>query len=193
MYPSSLGGTRRPNRPQFEKTTSRDPLSSRGPLPLLKEVQEGRGSGSKRGRGPGLWCSSACMGPRSVLRASEKDLSGLLRRKLVSERGEGSRRVKTTPPLTPMPSKSIAIHLPFLSRCFCKSMPSSWQKLVHAPPDCITMQPLFVSQCCCRSIRVRGRWNTPTYAKVRVLWWAALLAQGFASILYRAHPEPSWT
>ena len=48
-----VGGTRvvvfpRPNRPEFEKAMSRDPLSSRDPLPLAlpKEVQKG-------GRGPG--------------------------------------------------------------------------------------------------------------------------------------------
>ena len=34
------------------------------------------------------------------------------------------RRVKLAP--HPGTLKSIAIHLPFLSRCFCKSMPSSW-------------------------------------------------------------------
>ena len=51
--PRLVGGTRlvvfpRPNRPQFERATSRDPLSSRDPLPLAlpKEVQKG-------GRGPG--------------------------------------------------------------------------------------------------------------------------------------------
>ena len=69
-----VGGTRlvvfpRPNRPQVEKATSRDPLSSRDPLPfpLPKEVQEvgggvpaGRGGpGSKGGSGPGSWYSSA--------------------------------------------------------------------------------------------------------------------------------------
>ena len=31
-------------------------------------------------------------------------------------------------PLTPILLKSIAIHLPFLLRYFCKSMPSSWQR-----------------------------------------------------------------
>ena len=38
----------RPNRPQFERATSRDPLSSRDPLPLAlpKEVQKG-GEGSR--------------------------------------------------------------------------------------------------------------------------------------------------
>ena len=33
-------------------------------FPLPKEVQEGGGPGRKEG--PGLWCSSACTGPRSV-------------------------------------------------------------------------------------------------------------------------------
>ena len=63
--------------------------------------------------------------------------------------------------LTPIHLESIAIHLPFLSRCFRKSMPSSWQKVVYTPPICITIRLPFVSRCFCRSIRVRGRWNTP--------------------------------
>ena len=33
--------------------------------------------------------------------------------------------------LTPMLLKGIAIQLPLLSRYFCKSMPSSWQKVVY--------------------------------------------------------------
>ena len=66
-------------------------------------------------------------------------------------------------PLTPRLLQSIAIHLPFLSRYFCKSMPSesSWQKVVHTPPICITIRLPFVSRYFCRSIRVRGRWDTP--------------------------------
>ena len=63
-------------------------------------------------------------------------------------------------PLTPILLKSIAIHLPFLSRCFGKSMPSSWQKVADTLPICITIQLPFVSRYLCRSIRVRGRWNT---------------------------------
>ena len=63
-------------------------------------------------------------------------------------------------PLPPILLKSIAIHLPLLSRCFCKSMPSSWQKAC-TPPVCITIRLPFVSRYFCRSIRVRGRWNTP--------------------------------
>ena len=69
-----VGGTRlvvfpRPNRPQFEKATSRDPLSSRDPLPLAPSQRgaeggegsrpEGGGPGSKGGRGPRSWYSSA--------------------------------------------------------------------------------------------------------------------------------------
>ena len=64
-------------------------------------------------------------------------------------------------PLTPILLKSIAIHLPFLSRYFCKSMPSSWQKVVYTPPICITIRLPFVSRYFCRSIRVTGRWGTP--------------------------------
>ena len=56
--------------------------------------------------------------------------------------------------------KSIAIHLPFLSRYFCKSMPSSWQKVVYTPPVCITIRLPFVSRYFCRSIRV-GVVGTP--------------------------------
>ena len=64
-------------------------------------------------------------------------------------------------PLTPILLKSIAIHLPCLSQLFCKRMPSSWQKVVHMPPICITTRLPFVSRYFCRSIRVRGRWHTP--------------------------------
>ena len=49
-------------------------------------------------------------------------------------------------PLTPIFLKNIAIHLPCLSRYFCKSMPSRRQKVVYTPPICI---------------RARGRWDTP--------------------------------
>ena len=64
-------------------------------------------------------------------------------------------------PLTLILLKSIAIRLPFLSRCFCKSMPFSWQRVVYTPPICIAIRLPFVSRYFCRSIRVRGRWNTP--------------------------------
>ena len=64
-------------------------------------------------------------------------------------------------PLTPILLKSIAIHLPFLSRYFCKNMPLSWQKVVYTPPICITIRLPFVSRYFCRSIRVRGRWDAP--------------------------------
>ena len=67
------------------------------------------------------------------------------------------RRVKPTP--DPNTLKSIAIHLPFLSRYFCKSMPSSWQKVVYTPPICITIRLPCVSRCFCGIIRVRGLWN----------------------------------
>ena len=72
-------------------------------------------------------------------------------------------------PLTLMLLKSIAIHLPFLSQYFCRNMPSSWQKVVYIyiQPSCISMPMIclqFVSRCLCRSIRVRGRWNTPKIA-----------------------------
>ena len=44
-------------------------------------------------------------------------------------------------------------------------MPSSWQKVVYTPPLCITIRLPFVSWYFCRSIRVRGRWNTPNRCK----------------------------
>ena len=50
-------------------------------------------------------------------------------------------------PLTPILLKNIAIHLPFPSRYFCKSMPSSWQKVVYTPSICITIRLPFVSRC----------------------------------------------
>ena len=53
------------------------------------------------------------------------------------------------------------VHLPFLPRYFRKSMPSPWQKVVCTPPIRITIQLPLVSRYFCRSIRVRGRWNTP--------------------------------
>ena len=56
----------------------------------------------------------------------------------VLESGELSR------PLTPILLKSTAIHLPFLLRCFYKSMASSWQKVENTPthdtaPTCIAI------------------------------------------------------
>ena len=49
-----------------------------------------------------------------------------------------------------------------------KNMPSSWQKVVYTPPICITIRLPFVSRCFCRSIGVRGRWDT----QESVQWWA---------------------
>ena len=63
--------------------------------------------------------------------------------------------------------KRIATHIPFISRCFCKSMPSPWQKVVYPPPICVTIRLPFVSRYFCRSIRVRGRWNTPNLSQRR--------------------------
>ena len=68
------------------------------------------------------------------------------------------RRVKSTP--DPNTFESIAMHLPFLSRYFCKSMPSSWQKVVYTPPIGITIRLPFVSRYFRRSIRLRGCWNS---------------------------------
>ena len=59
-------------------------------------------------------------------------------------------------------ARRVAIRLPFLSRYFFKSMPS-WQKVVYTPPICIAIRLPFVSRYLCRSIRVRGRWDTPKF------------------------------
>ena len=64
--------------------------------------------------------------------------------------------------LTPMLLKSIAMHLTFLPRYFCKSMPSSWQKVEHTPPICITIQLSFVS----RSAEVLGSGVAGTPPKI---------------------------
>ena len=60
-------------------------------------------------------------------------------------------------PLTAILSKSIMMHLPILSRYFCKSMP--WLEVAYTPPICITIRLPFVSRCFCRSIEVRGCWH----------------------------------
>ena len=52
------------------------------------------------------------------------------------------RRAQSTPILL----KGIAVHPPFVSLCFCKSMPSSWQKVVYMPPICIAIRLPFVSR-----------------------------------------------
>ena len=46
-------------------------------------------------------------------------------------------------------------------------MPSSWPKVVYIPPICITIRLPFVSRYFCRSIRFRGRRNTPNYCKLK--------------------------
>ena len=40
-------------------------------------------------------------------------------------------RLVSNPPLTPILLKSIAVHLPFLSQYFCKSVPRSRQQVVY--------------------------------------------------------------
>ena len=78
----------------------------------------------------------------------------------VGKQGHGNQSGESQRPLTLVLLENIAIHLPFLSQYFCKSMPSSWQKAVYTPPICITIRLPFVSRYFCRSIRVRDRWNT---------------------------------
>ena len=64
----------RPDRPQFEKAVSQDPVLSwdPSPCPFPERCREGGvperkgGPGSKGGRGPGSQCSSACAGPRRM-------------------------------------------------------------------------------------------------------------------------------
>ena len=68
-------------------------------------------------------------------------------------------RVKATP--DPDTFEKYRDTPPISMACFCKSMPSSWQKVVYTPPICITIRLPFVSRYFFRSIRVRGRWNTP--------------------------------
>ena len=67
--------------------------------------------------------------------------------------------------------KSIAIHLPFLSRYFCKSIALLLAESCiynYTPPICITIRLPFVSRYFCRSIRVRGRWGTAKKSKTKV-------------------------
>ena len=64
-------------------------------------------------------------------------------------------------PLTPIHVKKYRDTPPISIAYFCTSMPSSWQKVVYTPPICITIRLPFVSRYFCRSIRVRGRWDTP--------------------------------
>ena len=69
------------------------------------------------------------------------------------------RRVKSTP--DPDTFEKYRDTPPISMAYFCKSMPSSWQKVVYTPPICIAIRLPFVSRYFCRSIRVRGRWDTP--------------------------------
>ena len=96
-------------------------------------------------------------------------------------------------PLTPILFKSIAIYLPFLSRYFCKSLPSAWQEVVYTPPICITMRLPFVSReifaevlesepsrktCreCLSSNALKAGW--PRFGSVTVWGWNSLSGSG---------------
>ena len=68
------------------------------------------------------------------------------------------RRVESTP--DPNTFEKYRDTPPISMAYFCKSMPSSWQKVVYSPPICIAIRLPFVSRYFCRSIRVRGRWDT---------------------------------
>ena len=43
------------------------------------------------------------------------------------------------------------------------------------PPICITIRLPFVSRCFCRSVRVRGRWGTPNERCLPNLWFRILI------------------
>ena len=100
-------------------------------------------------------------------------------------------RVKSTPDPNTFekyrytPPISIAILLR-------KSAPSSWQKVVYTPPICITIRLPFVSRCFGRSIRVRGCWNTPKCSAIRFRKPLALALRHPSPLLTSIlSPEPS--
>ena len=71
------------------------------------------------------------------------------------------RRVESTP--HPNTFEKYRDTPPISMAYFCKSMPSSWHKMVYTPPICIAIRLPFVSWYFCRSIGVRGRWDTANY------------------------------
>ena len=81
------------------------------------------------------------------------------------ERGVQPRGIsgESNRPLTPIHVKKYRDTPPISMAYFCKCMPSLWQTVVYTPPICITIRLPFVSRYFCRSIRVRGRWDTPKY------------------------------
>ena len=64
-------------------------------------------------------------------------------------------------PLTPILLEKYRDTPPISIAIFWQNMPSSWQNVLYTPPICITIRLPFVSRYFFRSIRVRGRWNTP--------------------------------
>ena len=118
-------------------------------------VSEGVGF---RGVGPGLCSSSESLDFAISLFWRHNDvIIMLLIIIIVNISGESNR------PLTPIHVKKHRDTAPISISYFCKSMPSSWQKIVYTPPICITIRLPFVSRYFCRSIRVRGRWDTCQY------------------------------
>ena len=81
--------------------------------------------------------------------------------RVINTSGESNR------PLTPILLKSIAIHLPFLSRLLMQSMPSFWQKVLCTPHNLYhDTPPICIADTFCRSIRVGGRWSTPKIPQI---------------------------
>ena len=66
------------------------------------------------------------------------------------------------------------LQLQFLSRYFCITMPSFWLEVLYTSPICITILLPFILGYFCRSIKVRGRWNTPHFICI----WRSLVWDG---------------
>ena len=72
-----------------------------------------------------------------------------------------SERVKSTP--HPDTSEKYRDTPPISIGIFWQKYALLWQKMTYTPPICITIRLPFVSRCFCRSIRVGGHWNTPKF------------------------------
>ena len=101
-----------------------------------------RGSGSGTEGGGGNFALYFCGSPDPFLFAQQK--SGESHRPLTPDTFE---KYRDTPPV------SIAILLHKYALFLA-------QRVVYTPPICITIRLPFASRYSCRSIRVRGRWNT---------------------------------
>ena len=99
---------------------------------------------------------------------------------------------------TPILLKSIAIHLPSLMRCFGKVCPPLAESIILFTNNLYRDTAPVVLRYLCRSIRVRGRWNTPNQG-LRRLTEKRRFKQSFALSLQgrrrrRAQPasQQSW-